>query len=107
VQANAAPSRRRWLVLAIVLCASVMNQLDTTVVNLAAPSVRADIGGGLATVQWLAAGYTLAFAVFLIASACSPWPRPSTTTATPSLPGRRTGPWSSRPLRVGCPAAMS
>lgn len=43
-----------------------MNQLDTTVTIVAAPSVRAELGGGSATAQWLAAGYTLAFAVFLI-----------------------------------------
>jgi hypothetical protein len=66
VTAGSVPVPRRWLILAVVLCASVMNQLDTTVVNVAAPSVQADIGGGAATVQWLAAGYTLAFAVFLI-----------------------------------------
>lgn len=57
---------RRWWVLAVVVTASVMDQLDTTVTYVAAPSVQADIGGGPSTVQWLAAGYTLAFAVFLI-----------------------------------------
>jgi len=66
VEVTAPPARRRWLILVIVLCASIMDRLDATVVNVAGPAVRADIGGGSATVQWLAAGYTLAFAVFLI-----------------------------------------
>ena len=59
----------RWLVLAVVLCAEVMDLLDSTVVNVAGPSIRADLGGGAATLQWLNAGYTLTFAVLLITSA--------------------------------------
>ncbi|MFI6367656.1 MFS transporter [Nocardia sp. NPDC050630] len=61
-----AADRKRWLILAVVLCASVMNQLDATVTIVAAPSVRASIGGGAAMMQWLATGYTLSYAVLLI-----------------------------------------
>jgi EmrB/QacA subfamily drug resistance transporter len=43
-----------------------MDLLDSTVMNVAAPSVRADLGGTEAVLQWLAAGYTLAFGVLLI-----------------------------------------
>lgn len=60
------PNPRRWLIWGVVLCPNIMNQIDTTIVNVAAPSVQAEIGGGNSTLQWLAAGYTLAFAVFLI-----------------------------------------
>lgn len=60
------PAPRRWVILVVLACASFMDQLDTTVTVVAAPSVRRELGGGSATVQWLAAAYTLAFAVLLI-----------------------------------------
>jgi EmrB/QacA subfamily drug resistance transporter len=63
------PYRLRWVVAAVVLAASVMDLLDATIVNVAAPSIHRDLGGGASTLQWLSAGYTLAFAVLLIAGA--------------------------------------
>ncbi|MFD0581713.1 MFS transporter [Dactylosporangium darangshiense] len=60
------PHRWRWAVLAVVLAAEVMDLLDATIIAIAGPSVRADLGGGTAFLQWLAAGYTLAFAVGLV-----------------------------------------
>jgi EmrB/QacA subfamily drug resistance transporter len=58
--------RWRWVVLAIVLVAEIMDLLDSTIITIAAPTVRHALGGGTATMQWWAAGYTLAFGVFLI-----------------------------------------
>src|ERR687883_151143 len=58
--------RWRWIVLALVLIAEVMDLLDSTVITIAAPTVRADLGGSASTMQWWAAGYTLAFGVLLI-----------------------------------------
>src|SRR4051794_5309840 len=43
-----------------------MDLMDGTIVNVAAPSIRADLGGSATTLQWLGAAYTLAFAVLLI-----------------------------------------
>jgi EmrB/QacA subfamily drug resistance transporter len=63
---DAAPYRWRWLVLGIVLIAEIMDLLDSTVITIAAPTVRADLGGSTTSMQWWAAGYTLAFGVFLI-----------------------------------------
>ncbi|WP_235619273.1 MFS transporter [Embleya scabrispora] len=57
---------RRWRILAIVLVAEVMDLLDSTVTNVAGPSVRDDLGGGASLLQWLASGYTLAFGVLLV-----------------------------------------
>jgi EmrB/QacA subfamily drug resistance transporter len=59
----------RWAVLAIVLVAEVMDLVDGTIVNVAAPAIRGDIGGSDATMQWLVAAYTLTFAVLLITGA--------------------------------------
>src|SRR4051795_10638589 len=70
--ATAAPTRnsiriaRPWAVLAIVLIAEVMDLMDGTIVNIAAPSIRADLGGGSPVLQWFSAAYTLAFAAALV-----------------------------------------
>ena len=37
-------SPRRWLGLSAILAATLMNLLDSTVSNVAAPSIRADLG---------------------------------------------------------------
>jgi EmrB/QacA subfamily drug resistance transporter len=67
--ATAPPYPLRWIVAAVVLAANLMDVLDSTIVNIAGPSIHRDLGGGADTLQWLGAGYTLAFAVFLIAGA--------------------------------------
>src|SRR5690349_115798 len=63
------PYRWRWAVLAVVLVGDVMDLVDATIVNIAGPSIRDDLGGGAATLQWLGAAYTLTFAIFLITGA--------------------------------------
>ena len=59
----------RWFVFAVVIAANIMDLMDATIVNVAGPSIRLALGGGASTLQWLPAGYTLAFAVFLITGA--------------------------------------
>ena len=39
---------------------------DAVVVNVALPSIRADLGGGISGLQWVADGYTLMFAALLL-----------------------------------------
>jgi EmrB/QacA subfamily drug resistance transporter len=60
------PSVRRGIGFAAVLGATVMDLLDSTVVGVAAPAIRAELGGSYAVMQWTAAGYTLALAVLLL-----------------------------------------
>jgi EmrB/QacA subfamily drug resistance transporter len=60
---------KRWAVLAIVLVAEVMDLIDGTIVNVAAPSIHHDLGGSATTLQWFGAAYILAFAVLLITGA--------------------------------------
>jgi EmrB/QacA subfamily drug resistance transporter len=68
-EAEPPASRRRWAVLAIVLVAEVMDLVDGTIVNVAAPAIRHDLGGSATTLQWLGAAYILTFAVLLITGA--------------------------------------
>lgn len=69
--APATPLRQplRWIVFAVVFAANLMDIFDATIVNVAGPAIHDDLGGGPSTLQWLSAGYTLAFAVLLIAGA--------------------------------------
>lgn len=50
----------------MILAGEIMDMLDALITNIAAPTIRAELGGSAATIQWLAAGYTLAMAVGLI-----------------------------------------
>src|SRR3954454_10437133 len=56
----------RWLAFSAVVAASFMDLLDTMVANVAGPSIRGDLGGPYATLQWLNSGHTLAMAVMLL-----------------------------------------
>ncbi len=58
--------KQRTIALVIVAMAFVMDLLDNTIVNIAIPSIRADLGATYATIQWLIAGYALSFATLLI-----------------------------------------
>ena len=57
---------RRWLILFVILAAECMDLLDGTIVNVAAPAIRADLGASLSALQWVVGGYALAFAVGLV-----------------------------------------
>ena len=39
---------------------------DAVVVNVALPSIRTDLGGGISGLQWVVDGYTLMFAALLL-----------------------------------------
>ncbi|MFJ2634940.1 MFS transporter [Streptomyces sp. NPDC087422] len=67
--APAGGARLRWLALAVVLAVEVMDLLDATIVGVASPSIQADFGGSSTRIQWIAAAYTLAFAVLMITGA--------------------------------------
>ncbi|POX58462.1 MFS transporter [Streptomyces sp. Ru62] len=64
----APPPRTAWLVLAVVVLADLMDLIDSSIANLAGPSIRADLGGGEVTVQWVLSAYTAAFALGLVTS---------------------------------------
>ncbi|WP_327070315.1 MFS transporter [Kitasatospora sp. NBC_01302] len=65
-QLSAVHDRRRWIALAIVMMASFMDLVDVTIVNVAIPSIQEHLGASFSAIQWVTAGYALAFAVGLI-----------------------------------------
>ncbi|POX54053.1 MFS transporter, partial [Streptomyces sp. Ru72] len=64
--AAGAGDRRRWFALAIVMTAAFMDLVDVTIVNIAIPSIQRDAGASFSQIQWITAGYALAFAAGLI-----------------------------------------
>ncbi|HXC83929.1 MAG TPA: MFS transporter [Trebonia sp.] len=65
----AARGPRPGVVLAIVLTGQLMAVLDATIVNVAAPSIHADLHASGAGLQLIVAGYTIAYAVLLVTGA--------------------------------------
>ena len=58
--------RGRTIALWVVLLAFFMDLLDTTIVNVAIPSIQENLGASYSSIQWIVAGYSLTFALFLI-----------------------------------------
>src|SRR4051812_22639216 len=63
--ANFTP-KMRTIALVVVALAFVMDLLDSTIVNIAIPSIQADLGASYSAIQWLVAGYSLTFALLLV-----------------------------------------
>jgi EmrB/QacA subfamily drug resistance transporter len=55
-----------WLVLVLVCMAQFMVILDATIVNVALPSIQADLDMSDADLQWIVNAYTLVFGGFLL-----------------------------------------
>ena len=58
-------ARKRWI-LALTCLAQFMVILDISVVNVALPSIRNDLGFSAVDLQWVVNAYTLTFAGFLL-----------------------------------------
>lgn len=63
---GALTTRATWAVLAVVIIADVMDLLDATITNIAAPSIVRDLGGGETLIKWLGSRYALALGVLLV-----------------------------------------
>jgi len=55
-----------WLVLVLVCLAQFMVILDATIVNVALPSIQADLGLSESGLQWIVNAYALLFGGFLL-----------------------------------------
>lgn len=64
----AAPAipRRAWQALIVLLLGMFMALLDTTIVNVALPSIRTSLNASESTLSWIISGYALAFGLALI-----------------------------------------
>lgn len=60
-----ASARGRWVLVATIL-GSGMATLDSTVVNVALPSIGRDLHGGIAALQWVVTAYLLTLASLLL-----------------------------------------
>src|SRR5438270_11201634 len=58
--------RRRWFALYVLCLATLMIVLDTTIVNVALPSIRADLGFNETSLAWVVNAYLLTFGGFLL-----------------------------------------
>ncbi len=56
----------RWLALTILCLGSLMIVLDTTIVNVALPSIRVGLGFSQASLAWVVNAYLLTFGGFLL-----------------------------------------
>jgi EmrB/QacA subfamily drug resistance transporter len=57
---------RRWVAFGVVIAAAVMDLLDSTITQVAAPSIRRELGGSYAVIEWVTAAYALAMAAGLL-----------------------------------------
>src|SRR5437763_3925954 len=59
-------SRTRWYALIVLCLGSLMIVLDTTIVNVALPSIRDDLGFSETSLAWVVNAYLLTFGGFLL-----------------------------------------
>src|SRR3954452_10044750 len=59
-------ARTRWLALVILCVGDLMIVVDTTVVNVALPSIRNDLGFSQTSLAWVVNAYMLTFGGFLL-----------------------------------------
>jgi EmrB/QacA subfamily drug resistance transporter len=55
-----------WLGFLVVLASAVMDLLDSTIAQTAAPAIQRDLGGSYAALEWITAAYTLAMSATLL-----------------------------------------
>src|ERR1700689_5080498 len=58
--------RRRWLALAVLCLGQLMMVLDSTIVNVALPSIQHDLHFTQANLTWVIDGYLITFGGFLL-----------------------------------------
>jgi EmrB/QacA subfamily drug resistance transporter len=63
---TAAADRRRWIALLVVCMGQLMIILDTTIVNVALPSIQDDVGFSNAGLTWVVNAYLISFGSFLL-----------------------------------------
>src|SRR4029077_6546316 len=59
-------TRNRWIALSVLCLGTLMIVLDTTIVNVALPSIQTDLGFSQASLAWVVNAYLLTFGGFLL-----------------------------------------
>ena len=66
---------RCWIALEVLCTGMLMIVLDMTIVNVALPSIQADLGFSQAGLAWVVNAYLIAFAgLLLLAGGSGTWP---------------------------------
>src|SRR5437899_4790998 len=60
------PENKKWWTLGAVAVGLFMIMLDNTVVNVALPSIRKDLGISISELEWVVNAYALTFGVLLL-----------------------------------------
>ncbi|NEC98973.1 MFS transporter [Streptomyces albidoflavus] len=63
---TAEPYRWRWLILAVMIVAEIMDLLDASIVNVAGPDLEKSLGAGSVGLQWVIGGYALTLGAGLV-----------------------------------------
>src|ERR671924_337758 len=66
VDVNAVASPRRWSALALIVTAQFMVILDIAIVNVALPSIKADLDFSQTSLQWVISAYAILFGGMLL-----------------------------------------
>ena len=64
--AHSAIDQTRKRIIIVILSAIFMSLLSVSIVNVALPSIQSSLNASYADLQWILAGYTLSFGVFLV-----------------------------------------
>jgi DHA2 family multidrug resistance protein len=64
-EAAAFVSRYRWIIMAGLITAAIMEVLDTTIINVALPQMAGNLGATQQEISWVATGYILSNVVVL------------------------------------------
>lgn len=62
----AGPPARRLVAFAVVLLAALAINVETTIVNVALPSLNSELGSSISGLQWIVDGYNLTFAALVL-----------------------------------------
>src|SRR4051794_1965437 len=63
---TALDNRTRWLALIVLCLGDLMIVVDMTIVNVALPSIRADLGFSETSLAWVVNAYVLTFGGFML-----------------------------------------
>src|SRR3954462_11617133 len=59
-------TRSRWGALSLIVIAQFMVVLDISIVNVALPTIKSDLGFSEASLQWVISSYAIVFGGFLL-----------------------------------------